>query len=570
MDVYEPKSKRKTSARERHQARKSRRGSVQEGFNRFVQKAQVALPGSSDRWQRVQLIARDALWYAFHASRVRLGLLMAVGVLALLFAGSHVVEGRIFPNVWALGVNLGDKTIPEAEAALLDAWTTRLQIRLLDGSRSWTATPAELGMQLDTKQVAEAARSVGLSGMPMGYEILPVVRVDLTVAQNYLLDLTAQTDFPPFNAGYEWKDGEVVGVAGRDGRMLDVPQMVDRLVRDPVTVVRLGRVDLLMSTLPPLAADPEPYLEAARAVVKQPPSLLGYDPYKDETVAWSTTPEVFASWLEVTADGLSLRPDTLGAFIQAQNQSLNPSGDLRYLDASETRDQLREAIQTQAETVMLRIHYRPGTYEVVAGDTAYRISRKTGIPYNLIASANEGKDLNVLSPGQVITLPSRDVTSPLPPVPNKRIVVNLDTQSLVAFENGQPVFNWLISSGLSEYPTASGTFQILGHNPVARGSSYTLCSNAGCGEWEMYWFMGVYEVQAGLMNGFHGAVLLPNGAYLGGGNVGSQYTFGCVMSQNDNAKLLYDWAAEGTMVEIISSDYPPQSPLGQQALGLTS
>jgi hypothetical protein len=77
--------------------------------------------------------------------------------------------------------------------------------------------------------------------------------------------------------------------------------------------------------------------------------------------------------------------------------------------------------------------------------------------------------------------------------------------------------------------------------------------------------MGIYEVVPGLMNGFHGAVLLPNGAYLGGGNVGSPFTFGCVMSQDDQARLLYDWAEEGTIVEIISSDYPPQSELARRA-----
>ena len=45
-----------------------------------------------------------------------------------------------------------------------------------------------------------------------------------------------------------------------------------------------------------------------------------------------------------------------------------------------------------------------------------------------------------------------------------------------------------------------------------------------------------------------------------------KYTFGCVMSQDDQARQLYDWAEEGTIVEIISSDYPPQSELGRRAL----
>lgn len=568
MDVYEPGTRRKNKARERHMARRSRRAPALERVSRLAEA--VHLPGGERIWGRVSLLARDAWWYARHTAAVRLAAAVIVLALAVLFAGSYLVQGRIFPNVWALGVYLGDRTVPEAAAALRDAWSTRIRIRLVDGERSWTATPGELGLLLDADGVAEAARSVGLSGIPMGYEIWPVVSVDYDVAQNFLLDLTARTDIAPYNAGYEWRDGEVAGVPGHEGRMLNVPQMMDRLMQDTVTIVRSGRLDLLMSSLPPLTADPEPYLEEARRIIQNPPVIAGYDPFKDEMLVWSTDKTVFASWLEVTPDGLDLRAETLGPFIEAQNRTLNPSGSLRYLEPQETREQLRQAIRNQRDSVLLRIRYRPTTYEVVAGDTGYRIARKTGMPYNLIEAANEGRDLNRLSIGDVINLPSRDVTLPLMPTPNKRIVVNLDRQMLVAYENGQPVFNWLISSGLPDYPTYPGVFQILSHDEVARGSSYTLCGSAGCGQWEMYWFMGIYEIQPGLMNGFHGAVLLPNGAYLGGGSVGAPYTFGCVMSQNDNAKLLYDWAQEGTLVEIISRDYPPQSQLGQLALAQTS
>jgi hypothetical protein len=86
----------------------------------------------------------------------------------------------------------------------------------------------------------------------------------------------------------------------------------------------------------------------------------------------------------------------------------------------------------------------------------------------------------------------------------------------------------------------------------------------------MYWFMGIYEVVPGLMNGFHGAVLLPNGAYLGGGNVGAPYTYGCVMSENSNAEQLFRWADEGTIVEIISRDFAPLSDLGRLAVSQVS
>jgi hypothetical protein len=86
----------------------------------------------------------------------------------------------------------------------------------------------------------------------------------------------------------------------------------------------------------------------------------------------------------------------------------------------------------------------------------------------------------------------------------------------------------------------------------------------------MHWFMGIYEVVPGLVNGFHGRVDLPGGTIMGNGNVGTQYTYGCVMSIDGDAEQLYRWAEEGTMVEIVSSEYPPQSDLGRLALGQTT
>ena len=86
----------------------------------------------------------------------------------------------------------------------------------------------------------------------------------------------------------------------------------------------------------------------------------------------------------------------------------------------------------------------------------------------------------------------------------------------------------------------------------------------------MNWFMGIYEVIPGLMNGFHGAVQLPNGNYLGGGGVYEPSTFGCIMSLDNNAEQLYRWAERGTIVEILSDDFQPESRLAQFALDYIS
>ena len=47
--------------------------------------------------------------------------------------------------------------------------------------------------------------------------------------------------------------------------------------------------------------------------------------------------------------------------------------------------------------------------------------------------------------------------------------------------------------------------------------------------------------------------------------MGVPATFGCVMSVDDNARSLYDWAEVGTLVEIISPEYEPRSELALQA-----
>jgi hypothetical protein len=577
MDTYGSRRNSPKRARERQMVRQRRReglSAIGEQFSQRARESGVRLPPMRSDWMnRARLFVSDVFWYVTHSPQIMLGLAGIALVIFLIFVGSHVFTGRIFPNVWALGLHLGDLTVDEAALALDEAWRSTVRLKLVDGDRSWVAAPTELGMSIDSRKTAEAARAVGLSGIPFGYGIRPVVAVDYTVAQAYLLDLTETTDYPPHNATFRWEAENVVGVPGTDGRMLDIPNTLEKLIDDPIMTVLTQRLDLVMQTLEPVQRDPEPFLEDARAFASQPLSLSGYDPFLDQSVIWQAPRDVVVTWLEAGEDGLTLRDDVFALFLDAQNQSLNtPDGPQRFLDPRETRDSVMTALQTKQTNVNLRIRYRDTQYEVVRGDTGFKISRKTGIPYYLIEEANPNRDLNVLSVGDIINLPSRDKALPLPPVANKRIVVNLDTQSLMAFENGQVVFNWLISSGISSAPTSPGIYQVLSHNEVASGSSFTLCAENGlnCGQWEMYWFMGMYEVQPGLMNGFHGAVLLPNGTYLGGGNVGAPYTFGCVMSLDSNAKLLYDWADLGTVVEIISGEFPPQSDLGRLALQQTT
>lgn len=569
MNTYESRRKqRKNSARERQEARRKRQGGMATLASDVPTRSSDE--GSTALWrERILLILRDVLWYITHKPQILSGVAIFAAVLFVLFVVSHLFTGRIFPNIWVLGVYMGDMTVEDASAALAEAWDKNVRIALYaGGDRVISAAPIDLGIQIDTKQAAEAARGVGLSGLPFGYNVIPNITVDYVTAQNYLLNLWDSVNIQPYNAGYEWRDGDLVGVPGREGRALDIVLTLERLIQDSVRVATTQRLDLVMSPVPPDSSNPQPFLEEARLLVSQPIQLRGYDPFKDEQIVWTTTAEEFTRWLEASRTGLTLRRGVFQSYLNALDATLNSAANttVRYLDAEETMTQIERAITRRQPSVDLRIRYRQSTYTVQSGDSGFRISRKTGIPFFLIRESNPSVDWNRLSIGQTINLPSRDLILPEMPVPNKRIVVDLDRLLLVAYENGQQVFSWRVSSGRTEAPTSPGIYQILNHDEVAVGSGVELCGDNGCGQWEMYWFMGIYRVEGGVINGFHGAVRLPNGALLNNGNVGGRDTYGCIMSYNEDAKNLYDWAEKGTVVEIISSEFKPESSLGQQVL----
>jgi len=568
-DYRESRRRRASAARERYNARQKRRetmATLRDQSTHQLSRFNLNVPENG--WQQqVWLLVRDSLWYlVYRTPALKIGA-FALGIGVLAFFISFLLTDKIYPNIWSLGTPLGGLTRDEAQAALVQAWQENTRVTLvLDQEDFLTVFPEDIGLTLDVQGTVEAAKGAGLSGIPFGTNVQPVIQFDYGIAQNYLLTLTEDVYVPPFEAGYEWRDGELVGVRGRPSRELDITLSLERLSQNPGGIIRDGQMDLLTTSTQPIVVDPLPYLNDAYAFVSQDFRLNGYDPFLNEDIPWTTTREEITRWLAAGSNGLTLRETAFRRFVDAINDSLNVGDQPRYLDTQESVEAVRQAINAGSDTAMLRVRYLPTTYEIAEQDNGFRIGRKTGLPFQLIDEANPGLDWNTLSVGQVINLPSRDDLLPQMPVSHKRIVVDLDRQWMIAYENEEMVFSWAISSGREEAPTYPGTFQILTKEEIAFGSGFSLCNETGCNQWEMYNFMGIYEVTPGLMNGFHGAVLLPNGAYLGGGGVDYPSTFGCVMSENGNSEMLFEWADVGTIVEIVSSEYQPESDLAQQAV----
>ena len=569
MNIQGPK-RNNNRVRERQMARKRRHE------ERVQQRKATAKPKRSNdsnnpRWQ---LMLQDAQFYLRQSRWLVRGGLTVGAVILVLFFLTTVFSGNIYRNVTVMDVNIGGMSTPEATARLRDAWNNEIQIDVVaEGEVVDQLAPSALGLQLDAAATVALAKDLSFRFGLVQTPVQPVITLTdsgYLTTQDYLLNMSETVNEAPFNPGFAWQGDTLVTVPARPGRLLDIAPTLASLVETPEVIVELRQFIVFTVPVQPDAQDAAPYLDAVREYASQPFTLAGYDPFRDELIRWSTDRDTLTSWIAVTSSGLSLRETVFAPFIQAQTRSLNEQdgNDNRFLNTEETIDRVRDAIATRQSTVDLRIRYRPHQYVIEPGDTASKIARKTGIPLYLVQQHNAGRDLDFLSIGDTLNMPTRDVTMPNEPIPGKRIVVNLETQELWAFENEQVVFNWDISSGRSNAPTSPGIYQILNHDETASGSSFTLCDDIGCGQWEMYWFMGIYEVVPGLVNGFHGAVLLPNGAFLNGGAVGFPSTFGCVMSPNDLAKALYEWAEVGTVVEIVSSEFEPVSALAQQTQNL--
>jgi hypothetical protein len=85
-------------------------------------------------------------------------------------------------------------------------------------------------------------------------------------------------------------------------------------------------------------------------------------------------------------------------------------------------------------------------------------------------------------------------------------------------------------------------FQVQTHERSAYASIWDLT---------MPYFLGIYEAWPGFQNGIHGLPTLSNGQILWENILGRPASYGCIILDLDTAEHLYNWAEDGTVVEIV-------------------
>jgi lipoprotein-anchoring transpeptidase ErfK/SrfK len=511
--------------------------------------------GTQDRQMLVPMRAgsraRSPLWS--DAVAVALVLLLALLLSALAVASFWLYSStRVYPGVEVLGVALGGLSKQRAVEALEAAWQER-QVFLLDGEWPRPVLASDLGLAIDAERTVDAALVIGhpwshlqaLLGSSEPVRVEPVVSLDGTRLRSSLEGLATELFLPAVDATLEIADGRAVAMPSAPGRTLDVPVTADRIASNLAPVVGGAQVPLAFLEVPPTVPDLGGLAQEANARLASPLAIRAYDPIRDESLWWTPSTEAWAEWLLVKVEGASpprlawdVSEERVRSYVEARARDLAPE---RYIDLDGAAGAVTAAMRSRQSGVEFRVYHYPGQHVVQSGETLVSIAGDHGFPYPWLQQANPGVD--ALQPGQVIQIPSPDVLLPLPVVTNKRIVISLNQQRMWAYEGGELIWGWLVSTGIASSPTAPGVYQVQYHELNAYASSWDL--------W-MPHFIGIYRPvpSSSFMNGFHGFPTRDGVNLLWTSSLGHPVTFGCILLSNENAAALYEWAEPGVVVEI--------------------
>lgn len=436
---------------------------------------------------------RTALW---------IGLPVGATLTALIAASLVLIA----PGASVAGVPVGGLTAGGAADAI-SARLAETTVVLDSPDGTFEITGADLGASVDAKALADAAFAENPMWNPSTWypgssdaavtidQATATAALQSTAPDLYLAPVDAAVTFDAASASY-------VTTPAVPGEGVDLATVQAALQ----TAFDSGQTTTTVDAAP-VAVDALATTEEADAAVAALNSVLetvGFYVGQERTVP--VDPTVAASWLTVSSEGGEFTYTADPALIQASVDAL---------PAAVNRDAVTANVITDSSGGVL--------LEKVAGVTGRALESTDGIASAFASQLAEG---NGVFPLTVAETPFATTAT------ERRLEVNLSTQTTYLYENDQVLYAWASSTGLPTSPTTPGSFRIGWKTPL---------QDMGCFPGATYCTENVPWVA--YFNGdeaFHGAYWH--------NNFGNVMSHGCVNLPVASAKFLYDWAPKGTEV----------------------
>lgn len=458
------------------------------------------------------------------------------------------------PGVYVDDLDVGLLSIDDTSRLINQEWNINRQIKVMapdDPSAVEWLTPLELGLWIDPEATAQEAYKIGRSSRPLDdiksalrgdrQIVSPVLYFNESIARETLTAFEERFSLQAKDASLSFTDGAWVASPSEAGQQLDIEAVLSQLNQHTFEILQKESLILHLEPVSPKIQDLTPILGEIESILQQEIRLEAYDAITDETFVWSIPTDIKREWVHVD-------PETFSVFLDFNDQNIEQIlslwetdlGNGRFLQRPDDMSMIAQHWNDN-QAYQTPILHAPSTYSVKPGESLWSISLKIGMPLWYILDANPGVSINDLAAGTTLDIPSKNVLLPLPPIQNKRIVVDISEQRMTVYENGKVIRSHIISTGIADSPTMAGVFQVQTHE-----------INAYASNWDLYMphFMGIYEAWPGFMNGIHGLPRLSNGQRLWAGNLGSPVSYGCIVMDLSAAEALYYWAEPGVIVEI--------------------
>ena len=489
--------------------------------------------------------------------------LIVVAILAVIavvltggaFAYAKQYAGKALPGTTVLGQDVSGQTAEQIAAAIAERAEGVTVTVTADGT-AHEATLSDLGVSVDAQATAQSAvehdgtiPEVLSSAWSGERSVEPVVSVDQAGVAAYATSLVPADRTVPVDAQVVYDEDEESWnvVEGTPGQGVEPSDLVSAVTENAPALEDFSVEQTIQEIAPAVTTEEaQAIVDEIDAILEQPMSIAGPDGETHEV-----SPERRSEWISVVpteaADGLQIAvdEDAVREWVssRAEKDSVEAKDGIEQVDASgkvvkvvaEKEDGL-EVTNTDAVSDELIASLQGRTPLEAAFETSTTPAEVTQVK----APAAPADATTAPAEGTTPT-PGAEPTEEATPTGEKWIDADLTNKTVTAYVGDTPVWGpRSMVDGKKDYETVTGSYEIYLRY---ENQDMTNASRYGEDDPRYYYTEDVPWVQY-FHNGyaFHGAPWRSSFGYSG--------SHGCINLPVSDAKWLYDWASEGTRVEV--------------------